>query len=117
MIIWGGVIDTQQGSLYCASGVANIAPVASSDSYAVLVNKQLVVGPNTGVLFNDTDANADLLAAKALSKPAHGLLQLNANGSFLYRPTAGYVGPDSFTYQASDGLATSNTATVNITVQ
>jgi N-acetylneuraminic acid mutarotase len=117
MIIWGGIIDTQQGNLYCASGVANTAPVATSDSYTVLANKQFVAGPNSGVLFNDTDANADFLTAKALSKPAHGILQLNANGSFLYRSTAGYVGPDSFTYQASDGLAVSNIATVNITVQ
>ena len=69
------------------------------------------------MLFNDTDANADFLTAKALSQPAHGILQLNANGSFLYRPAAGYVGPDSFTYQASDGLAVSNIATVNMTVQ
>ncbi len=28
MIIWGGIDDTQQGNLYCASGVANTAPVA-----------------------------------------------------------------------------------------
>jgi N-acetylneuraminic acid mutarotase len=117
MIVWGGYVETQQGSLYCASGTPNSAPVASNDSYTTLAGKQLVVGPNSGVLLNDTDANADFLTAQALSKPGHGILQLNANGSFLYRPTAGYVGPDSFTYQASDGLAVSNIATVNITVQ
>ena len=31
-------------------------------------------------------------------------------------PTAGYTGPDSFTYQANDGTANSNTATVSLTV-
>ena len=52
-----------------------------------------------------------------MSKPAHGTLQFNSNGSFTYKPTAGYVWPHSFTYQASDGLASSNIATVQITVQ
>ena len=56
MIIWGGVGETQQGSLYCASGTPNSARVASNDSYTAPAGKQLVVGPNSGVLFNDTDA-------------------------------------------------------------
>jgi ELWxxDGT repeat protein len=40
----------------------------------------------------------------------------NADGSFTYTPNAGYVGPDSFTYQASDGFDPSNVATVSLTV-
>ena len=47
---------------------------------------------------------------------SHGSLTLNPNGGFSYTPTAGYVGPDSFTYQANDGTANSNTATVSLTV-
>lgn len=117
MIIWGGYIETQQGSLYCASGMPNSAPVASNDSYTALARKQLVVGPSFGVLFNDTDPNTDFLSANVLTQPAHGTLQLKANGSFFYRSAASYIGPDSFTYQATDGLALSNIATVNITVQ
>ena len=38
---------------------------------------------------------------------SHGSLTLNPNGGFSYTPTAGYVGPDSFTYQANDGTANS----------
>ena len=117
MIIWGGYVETQQGSLYCASGRPNSAPVASDDSYAALAREQLVVGLNSGVLFNDTDANADFLTANVLTQPAHGTLQLNANGSFLYRAAAGFVGRDKFTYQANDGLALSNIATVKLTVE
>jgi hypothetical protein len=41
---------------------------------------------------------------------------LNANGSFSYTPNAAFVGVDSFTYRANDGLANSNIATVTITV-
>src|SRR5207247_5886507 len=43
-------------------------------------------------------------------------LTLNANGSFTYTPAANYNGPDSFTYQASDGTLKSSVATVSLTV-
>jgi hypothetical protein len=117
MIIWGGYIETQQGNLYCASGQPNVAPVANNDSYSVLAGKQLVVSNKLGVLVNDTDSNGDPLTAKGITKPASGTVQLNSNGSFTYKPNAGFRGTDSFNYQASDGVAFSNTATVTITVQ
>ncbi len=47
---------------------------------------------------------------------SHGALGLNANGSFSYTPTAGYTGPDAFTYKANDGTLDSNTVTVSLTV-
>jgi VCBS repeat-containing protein len=68
------------------------------------------------VLGNDTDADANPLTATKVTDPAHGTVTLAANGSFTYTPAAGYSGPDSFAYQANDGAANSNVATVNITV-
>jgi hypothetical protein len=41
---------------------------------------------------------------------------LNPDGSFTYTPDTGFSGKDSFTYQASDGSALSNVATVTIDV-
>src|SRR5207302_7208750 len=69
-----------------------------------------------GVLSNDTDANNDVLTAVQFSTPSHGTVTSNANGGFTYTPTAGFQGLDSFTYKASDGPLTSNTATVVINV-
>jgi hypothetical protein len=46
----------------------------------------------------------------------HGTLTLDLDGSFSYVPDAGYSGPDSFTYHATDGTDDSNVATVNVTV-
>ena len=43
-------------------------------------------------------------------------MTLNANGSFTYTPTAGYEGPDSFIYTATNGLTPDDTATVTINV-
>ncbi len=47
---------------------------------------------------------------------SHGSLTLDADGSFLYAPTNGYSGADSFTYHANDGTLDSNVVTVSIGV-
>ncbi|MET3150131.1 UNVERIFIED_ORG: outer membrane autotransporter protein [Stenotrophomonas geniculata] len=47
--------------------------------------------------------------------PLHG--SANASGtSITYQPTAGYAGPDSFTYTATNTAGTSSPATVSVTV-
>ncbi len=91
------------------------APVASNDAYTATAGTTLTVAA-PGVLSNDTDPNHDPLTAVYLAGPAHGTLSLNFDGSFTYIPTANFVGTDSFTYEASDGLATSAAATVTLTV-
>jgi hypothetical protein len=68
-----------------------------------------------GVLANDTDPNPGAtLTAILVSSPAHGSLTFNSDGSFTYTPAAGYAGTDSFTYEANNGLANSNVATVTL---
>jgi hypothetical protein len=52
-----------------------------------------------------------------VTAPIHGSVSVNAaTGAFLYTPTSGFTGPDSFTFTASDPLV-SDIATVTITVQ
>ena len=68
------------------------------------------------MLANDTDADGDTLTAAVVANVTHGSLTLNLDGSFTYTPSAGYSGPDSFTYRANDGTDNSNTVTVSITV-
>ena len=70
-----------------------------------------------GVLANDTSPLGHPLTAVRVSGPSHGTLTLNANGSFAYKPAAGYSGPDSFTYTANDGGLASAPATVGLTVR
>jgi|GEM_PF-981638 uncharacterized delta-60 repeat protein len=69
-----------------------------------------------GVLVNDTDAESTPLTAALVTGPKNGTLIFNSDGSFRYTPNQGFAGLDSFTYQASDGLANSNTATVTLNV-
>lgn len=93
----------------------NTAPVAAADSYNTTVDTPLLV-PAPGLLANDSDAQNDTLTAVLNSPPSHGSVTLNPNGGLTYSPAAGYTGPDSFTYRASDGNLDSNIATVSITV-
>ncbi len=96
-----------------ASG--NTPPVATGDSYSTSEDTPLTVAA-PGVLANDTDADGDLLTAALVSGPAHGSLTFGSDGSFTYTPNSNYSGPDSFSYQANDNSANSNSAIVNINV-
>ena len=94
----------------------NDAPVANDDSYSMNQDATLNVAA-PGVLGNDTDADpGDALNATVVTFPASGTLAPNADGSFMYTPNPGFTGVDTFTYQADDGTASSNVATVTITV-
>ncbi|HMC71576.1 MAG TPA: Ig-like domain-containing protein, partial [Mycobacteriales bacterium] len=107
-------LDSAPASVRITAG--NRAPVANADSYSVAQDTTLNVNAASGVLANDTDADGDPLTAALVTSVTHGALTLNANGSFTYSPTAGYSGPDTFTYRVNDGTADSNTATVSLTV-
>ena len=68
------------------------------------------------MLANDQDSTGGTLTATEVTPAVHGTVVLNSNGSFTYTPNTGYAGPDSFSYQASDGTLVSNVATVFLAV-
>jgi len=90
-------------------------PMATDDAYSTAEDTALTVAA-PGVLGNDSDADGDTLSAELGSGPSHGVVSLNADGSFAYTPAANFNGSDSFTYRASDGTLASNLATVTLTV-
>jgi hypothetical protein len=93
----------------------NRAPVAENDKYSATMEIALSIdGP--GVLINDTDLDGDNLTALLEKEPDNGDLLLKPDGSFVYTPTIGFDGEDSFQYRAFDGLAKSNIAVVKINV-
>ena len=95
---------------------ANDRPAAVNNYYTTNEDATLTVAA-AGVLENDTDRDGDALSAVLVEGPAHGALTLNADGSFTYAPAANWYGSDTFTYQASDGSASSSPARVTITVR
>jgi hypothetical protein len=90
------------------------AIIANNDSYSVTQGQTLTVNA-PGVLGNDSGGSGTLSAA-LITGPTHGNFSLTSNGSFTYTPTNNYVGQDSFTYQATDGITNSPAAAVTITV-
>ncbi|MFO1511864.1 MAG: Ig-like domain-containing protein [Verrucomicrobiota bacterium] len=94
----------------------SVRPLVSDDNYVMNEGTQLTIASG-GVLTNDTGFSGAGLTAVLVGGPAHGTLNLNANGSFDYTPAANFVGIDSFTYEARDGANSLGAAIVNITVE
>jgi hypothetical protein len=93
-----------------------IPPSAQNDFYTVAAGSTLSVPP-PGVLANDLQGAAGSnLTAVLVSSTSHGSLTLTTSGGFTYVPLTNFSGFDSFTYQASDGLTNSSSATVTLSV-
>jgi ELWxxDGT repeat protein len=85
-------------------------PGANSES--VTTNENVAyTGKVTG-----SDPDGDPLTFFLTTPPANGTVTMNADGTFTYMPSAGYRGPDSFTFQCADPYQDSDPATVAVTV-
>jgi ELWxxDGT repeat protein/VCBS repeat-containing protein len=106
---------TDQATVTVTVDPVNDAPVAQDDD-GFTMGEDFVLG--SGVLGNDSDADGDALTVNTtpVSDPAHGVLALDANGTFTYTPDANFNGTDSFIYEVSDGNGGTDQATVTITV-
>jgi hypothetical protein len=62
------------------------------------LNRQLVA----------SDVEGDALGFTLMDAPGHGSLTLDFDGRFLYVPNPFYFGSDSFTFNVTDGLLSSN---------
>ncbi|PQO46656.1 Ig-like domain-containing protein [Blastopirellula marina] len=96
--------------------VTNTAPTATGETYSVTHDTSLSVAANEGLLSNDTDADDDILTFSLLTGPSHGTLTSFSSGAFVYSPSPGYKGSDSFAYRTFDGVAWSEPATASISV-
>jgi len=94
----------------------NDAPTGQPDGFNTRFKTPLVI-PAPGVLSNDSDIDSANLTAVLENGPSNDLVfSLNPNGSFNYTPNSTFTGDDTFTYHVSDGLRSSGTITVTITV-
>jgi RHS repeat-associated protein len=116
------VCDNQNA---CTTGsvslnVVNEPPSGGTDSYTVH-SPATNLGP---FLANDTDPDGDPVTVgdtthdRIVQLPHHGgISPSNGGPNFeIYTANYGYTGPDSFTYNACDGLGLCTETTVNITV-
>lgn len=92
-----------------ARRVSNAPPTATAASATTAEETAL---PLT---LTGADADGDPLSVVVQAQPTHGTLS-GTPPMLTYTPALNYAGPDSFTFTASDGLATSSPATVTLTV-
>jgi hypothetical protein len=91
-------------------------PTAFDDSQYVAAGITNDTSGMFSVLANDAGSGNGTLTAAVVQTTSNGTLNLRADGTFEYTPNGGYSGLDTFTYQATDGGGTSNTANVSLTI-
>lgn len=90
----------------------NAAPLAMGDAFTLSEDTTLWATVAT----NDVDADGDALVYSLVAGPAHGVLNLNPDGTFDFTPHADYHGSDLFTYRADDGNGQWSEASVSLLV-
>ena len=97
--------SVRMGSLFCNVGAVETSPYESDQSFAAQtgVKKAFPTGTLTVSAFDEGDENTGVsVTSELLSSPSHGKAVVNGDGSFSYKSSAGYAGPDSFTFTLID---------------
>jgi hypothetical protein len=77
----------------------------------------LTVNAANGLLDNDDPGpDGTTISVVDFTQPAHGTVDVDADGSFTYTPNPGFVGVDTFEYTAQNGEGETDPAIVTITV-
>ncbi len=100
--------SASQSYTYTVDG-PNQAPTANPQSLSTDEDTPL------DIILTGSDPDCNPLTYSVVSSPSHGTLGGIAP-NLTYTPTANYNGADSLTFVANDGLATSEPATVTISV-
>ncbi len=111
-ILNDGFLSSQPATLSITVNKVEIAPTLTNSSASLNEDGSTTLNP----LANATDVNGDSLTASVITQPAHGTITVNANGTWTYTPSQYFYGTDTFTYSVSDGTASSNLATVTLSV-
>lgn len=117
---WAFAHSLEEGHFYFAFRArvsGGEEPVANDDNYERGEGQTLRVPASSGILANDLEPNGGPLTATKVTDASHGTVTLDPDGSFEYSPSnEASVETDEFSYRASNGSASSNTARVTIDV-
>ncbi len=103
------------------AAISNVATVAigitSVNDAPVAEDQSITTAEDTpvAVALAAHDVDGDALTLTIVDAPAHGSLE-GAPPNLTYTPAGDYNGADTFTFRASDGIATGNVAVVSITI-
>ena len=104
-------------------GSVQVTPIAYDDAFNLTGNTPITINAAQGLLLNDVDpdgagGNAGLVVSSVDTTGTQGTVAFNANGSFTFTPTTGFVGITSFKYFVTDaqGLGNVTEGIVTMTV-
>ena len=98
--------DTLDPNTSLVAGSIEVSPLARDDAYAGAVVDVPFTVPAPGLLGNDVDGDGDPLSVSPIGSRATargGAAVVAADGGFTYTPPVGFLGVDTFSYQADDG--------------
>ncbi|MEM7312449.1 MAG: Ig-like domain-containing protein, partial [Planctomycetota bacterium] len=93
----------------------NDAPTATDDLKQATAANELTFS-EAELLANDSDSESDAFSIVVLNQPLNGTISSDGMGNLVYLANDGFSGEDSFTYVISDGVDSSNPATVTLDV-
>ena len=97
---------------------ATVSIVVTAVNHPPTATSQSLITPEdtaVAVTLTGVDPDSDPLSFAVVGQPAHGSLTGTAP-NLTYTPAANYSGPDCFTFTGRDGVATSASATVSMSV-
>ena len=106
-----GAGGTATASVAMSVAAANSAPLAEDDTAETTEDTAVSID----VLGNDSDPDGDPLSVTTASA-ANGSVTVEDDNSLTYTPNAGFTGPDTITYEISDGAGGTATAGVEVSV-
>ncbi len=106
-------LEDQAGSQSTAEVIIKLLPVLNNDFATTFINTLLV---GSSVLANDINPNELIIVANQMPSDAGGIVTMNTNGTFCYKPPTNFIGTDRFSYTAQDPDGDQSTGFVSINV-
>ncbi|MDP3333282.1 MAG: tandem-95 repeat protein, partial [Methylococcaceae bacterium] len=110
-----GILISAPATVTVTVEPVNDAPVAVANTLAANEDTAITYLASD-LLGNDTDVDGNPLTIASVTSGTNGTAVLNANGTVTFTPAANFNGVATFSYQATDGTANSNSATVTVNV-
>ncbi|MDZ7781812.1 MAG: Ig-like domain-containing protein [Halioglobus sp.] len=110
----GSAIVASLGCLL-AGAPSLAAPPEAFDVFASSLKSTDAEPRSARIVFDARDPDGDSLTISLVSEPAHGTVELQGAAA-TYQPDSGFVGVDTFQYEADDQTSTSAAKTVRIRV-
>lgn len=110
-----GIVDAHAALSYNTIDDPNV-PAENHPPQAIEQSAGTKKNTAINITLTANDPDGDTLTYNIESIPMYGLLSYISKDTVTYTPNTDYTGKDSFTFTASDGTVTSNTATVKITI-